>query len=229
MPEVIEHVTSQLCREKFWSKKKKVIKITVATAIMLVILCLSAVVVYHQLNKGKQRSKDILKKYGHLFVKVNDMASTEINLKLETVDVPEGTFEMNETCTLSCSANGTDRNDTEKEPKIQRQKENKIRYHGCCASYPQYFSPNTLLNGLGVVRRLVQFKSTKQIFLQDVCSHIKGCTRGCTCRQQKIRTQALVIDYDGTEIEPPHENDMITFANARLELVEYPGFCKCYN
>ncbi|BFZ21719.1 hypothetical protein BsWGS_24758 [Bradybaena similaris] len=103
-------------------------------------------------------------------------------------------------------------------------------YHGCCQSYQEYRSPASMSNTLGTQVRIVQFRTKQQWFLVDTCKKVPNCNRHCECAQQLVTAVALVVDLMPmkTVFDEKADHDYIE-KHARIELVEYPGWCKCFN
>lgn len=60
--------------------------------------------------------------------------------------------------------------------------------------------------------------------------HDKTCNRGCTCKQQYVTAVALVVDDNGkNEDIDVADDDKYNENNVRLEVVKFPGWCKCFN
>ncbi|KAH9513802.1 hypothetical protein Btru_031445 [Bulinus truncatus] len=186
------------------------------------------------------KKSELLKKYGHMFRHIDEMATTDQLISQDRVPVEETVWETNETCTVSCKpkdifekaisvSSESENNIGFGEPKTGKTQAQQYSFHGCCISYQHHISPDRLPNTDSKMRRLVQFKQRKQFFLQDVCRHIQNCNRGCKCMRQNIIVAALVVDDDPSLTETPSEEDTLTFANARLENIVYEGWCKCFN
>ncbi|XP_059158809.1 uncharacterized protein LOC131942866 [Physella acuta] len=185
-------------------------------------------------RRGGTRQNTLLDQYQSFFREVPQAGLTVNDVVSEPYEVPETDTTGNDTCSLQCASRPSLTSSLD-EPRVGRladfdvKSKSRRTFHGCCESYQDYSAPPTLYTPSNKRVKLVQFKTRKQFFLQDVCRHVQGCQRGCRCKQQNITTVAVVVDDDGQYGDYPSEEDQLVYRRARLEFVTYPGWCKCFN
>lgn len=93
-------------------------------------------------------------------------------------------------------------------------------YHGCCFSTITFVTPDAMMDIYNRIRTFVQFDKLKQVFANETCQSVRGCT-GAICSRQTAVITAVVVKIGKTKAT--------VVSDVEIGYFLVPGCCKSVN